>query len=46
MQARPADLFLLDNGDVQASGGAVQRGCVSRRAPADDDYIELFSHWP
>ena len=44
VQARAADLVLLDHGDRQAGGGAVEGGRVAARAAADDDDVELLGH--
>ena len=45
VQARAADLVLLDHGDLEAGRGAVERGGIAPRPAPDDDDVELFSHW-
>src|SRR5439155_26050174 len=42
VQASAADLLLLDHGDVEAGGGAVQGGGVAPGASTDHDHVELF----
>ncbi len=42
VQAGPADLVPLDDGDGQPRGGAVERGGVAARSAADHDDVELF----
>ena len=46
VQAGPADLVPLDDGDGQPRGGAVERGGVAARSAADHDDVELFLGWP
>ena len=41
MEARPADLVLVDEGDLQAELGRPERGGVAARARAEDDEIEV-----
>ena len=41
VQAGPADLVPLDDGDVEPGGGAVEGGGVATGAAADDDDVEL-----
>ena len=42
VQAGPAHLVPLDDGDGQPRGGAVERGGVAPRPAADHDDVELF----
>ena len=42
VETRPADPVLLDERDVQAGRGAVQRGRVAGRATAEDHDVELL----
>ena len=44
VEARPADLLVLDHGDVEAGGRAVEGGGVPPGTAADDHEVVSVSH--